>query len=435
MKNLYFKFLIFFLLISNNSYCQGNDVIIWLDNSTSISNEEFADMTTSVQQIISAVLDCNPDNRVAIVHYGGENGDEARIFIEDPNNNGAFTNNQAEAINFTRRTAQVGGQDYAHEALELIGRALDSNPLTLGIVSPRRTLNHGGGRNLVLYLFTDGHRNLGSSWLVNRNASAFNANNAFVNYTNFKNDRNATFVVTTIAPNINAQNAGAVIASVSNTGNYNGTMENYPADPDNGALPRMYLNRTSFLVSPNDLGIITSDLCFIETPCPLTLTLTSAINDVSAPQQDNRQVHETIFASNVINVNAGAIYHAGDFVELNPGFEAVNGSRFSAYIEGCSDTFIYRAANVDDDIKNDSKLSAENIKLYPNPTNNYITVDYTVGFNQVRITSIDGKTVFNQKSDISNSKQIDVSNLKNGIYTLSIVTAEGATLTEKLIKN
>lgn len=190
--------------------------------------------------------------------------------------------------------------------------------------------------------------------------------------------------------------------------------------------------------------------------CLPTLTLTSAADNMtnnSANTISLRERSDWIRASNIVNVgNAntgdGVVYHAGNFVELNPGFEAMSGSQFSAYIQGCTGGFVYKANNdvKDDYVIEESKEDAtihlvknvngkSRVSLYPNPTNNFLTVSYNISFNQIRITSIDGKTVFNQKSDVSNTKQIDVSNLKNGIYTLSIVTAEGATLTEKLIKN
>jgi hypothetical protein len=190
--------------------------------------------------------------------------------------------------------------------------------------------------------------------------------------------------------------------------------------------------------------------------CLPTLTLVSGTDNMtnnSANAVSWRERSDWIRASNIVNVgNAntgdGVVYHAGNFVELNPGFEAMSGSQFSAYIQGCTGGFVYKANNdvkfdyVIEEPKEDTTIhlvknvnGKSRVSLYPNPTNNFLTVSYNIGFNQVRITSIDGKTVFNQKSDISNSKQIDVSNLKNGIYTLSIVTTEGATLTEKLIKN
>lgn len=182
-------------------------------------------------------------------------------------------------------------------------------------------------------------------------------------------------------------------------------------------------------------------------PCVPTLTLVSTTDDVNNNDLVPikwRKASNWIKATNTVsfgnaNLGDGVVYRANNFVELNPGFQTISGAQFSAFIQECVDNnndFVYRTQNPGNDYEiKPVKSVVGKFNIYPNPSSNYITVDYVVGFNQVRITSIDGKTVFNQKSDISNSKQIDVANFKNGIYTLSIVTADGNTLTEKLIKN
>ncbi|SFB20339.1 Por secretion system C-terminal sorting domain-containing protein [Flavobacterium swingsii] len=133
----------------------------------------------------------------------------------------------------------------------------------------------------------------------------------------------------------------------------------------------------------------------------------------------------------------GVVYHAGNFVELNPGFEAIYTSQFSAYIEGCSGDFVYK--NGDNSVKeeiNQIDLIKNKITIYPNPTNSLINVSYSNSkFNQVKITSMEGRVVYNQKMEATNSYQFDISGFKNGIYTLSILTVDGTILTEKLIKN
>lgn len=180
--------------------------------------------------------------------------------------------------------------------------------------------------------------------------------------------------------------------------------------------------------------------------CPPTLTLVAGPDDMSnnSPVAVKwRKTSNWIKATNIVsvgnaNLGDGVIYRADNFVELNPGFEAVSGAQFSAFIQRCdgNNDFVYKTENNDDvEVEDNAKSLVQKLNIYPNPTNNYITVDYNVGFNQVKITSIEGKTVFNQKTAVSNSKQLDVTNLKNGIYTLSIITVNGDMLTQKLIKN
>ena len=54
-----------------------------------------------------------------------------------------------------------------------------------------------------------------------------------------------------------------------------------------------------------------------------------------------------IKAANIVAVgdnvlSNGVVYHAANYVELNPGFEAVLGAQFSAYPEGCTANYTYK---------------------------------------------------------------------------------------------
>ncbi|MFK7781280.1 3-coathanger stack domain-containing protein [Psychroserpens sp.] len=449
MKNLYILIIIIcFSFVKANAQ---RDIIFWLDNSTSISTTEWNDMTTSLNQIITDALDCNPNNRIAIVHYAGGGpilpGGNPWIYIEDPNNDGAFTNNLTEAITFPRR---MTGGDYAHESLALIGDALDAIPNSR-IISPQTQLNHIATQNLVVYLFTDTSRGLltthpsypTSSNLVSIDNPEMNSDLAFQNYTDFKNNRNATIIVTSIAlsnsaNNLLVRNAKAAISSYNISGNYNGTIENYPAEPDNNQLPRMYLESNGFDLDANDINIIASDLC----NCPITLTLSSPLDDVNSNTTENRQADETIFATNFIDVDANAIYHAGNFVELNPGFEAESQSRFAAYVEACSDDFLYRNQTTDskylndkEDIDDDLKIN-DDFRIIPNPSSNFTKLESIYSeFNRIKIISVFGEVEFYKVIKASKSFNVDVSNFPKGVYIVSISLVDGNVLIKKLVKN
>ena len=69
MKKITQFFIAVFLAI-NLTYAQGNDIIFLIDNSSSVSATEFDEMSTSIDSIIINVLNCNANNRVAVIHYG-----------------------------------------------------------------------------------------------------------------------------------------------------------------------------------------------------------------------------------------------------------------------------------------------------------------------------------------------------------------------------
>lgn len=273
MKKIYLTLLITTLLMSKH-YAQGSDVIFCIDNSGSVDGTEYAQMTASIQALIANVLSCNPNNRVAVVHYGtffnGLPTTGPRIFIESD-----FTNNITNAQNFSRR---LNSGDHYHEALGLIGNAIDNinNP---SIVSTQQNLNRNPSNSLVVFLFTDALRSQGDiingSYLVNFNSSANNSDAAFLNYTNFKNNRGAQFVVVHVSPNIQATNAAASIASLG--GSYTSTIETYPADPDGNALPRYYLLKNNFILSGTEIDEVSQDICNISIDANIDL---NPVNEV-----------------------------------------------------------------------------------------------------------------------------------------------------------
>jgi hypothetical protein len=74
----------------------------------------------------------------------------------------------------------------------------------------------------------------------------------------------------------------------------------------------------------------------------------------------------------------------------------------------------------------------DNIIIYPNPANDNINIDVK-NYNEIIITDISGKVVINLDSASTQNNTIDVSNLSNGIYFVTIKSDEQL-ITKKLIK-
>jgi len=76
-------------------------------------------------------------------------------------------------------------------------------------------------------------------------------------------------------------------------------------------------------------------------------------------------------------------------------------------------------------------IKSENINVFPNPANDYLNVDFTLNkISDVTVSLVDmtGKTVYNNTLTSLNGNQglvINTMNLANGMYTLSLRTAEG----------
>lgn len=191
------------------------------------------------------------------------------------------------------------------------------------------------------------------------------------------------------------------------------------------------------------------DVTFIDCCIP-TLILTSPADDsnnLALPAVKKRERSDWIKAANIISVGDnvqgnGVVYHAENYVELNPGFEAVLGSQFAAYPEGCSSTFVYRIGqeqnNSDEQLEENINLIKliNSFSIIPNPSSNFIEVVMNDGdFNKVNIATIDGRIVFDKFTDAINRTQIDVSKYPTGIYIINVTTEDGQIHSEKLIKN
>lgn len=421
MKNIC---LIFLLLLGIRGWTQG-DVIFMVDASSSIQdNPEYADMQNSIADIMDQVLECHPDNRVTVVQYAGNSvGPVPRIWIESNFTSTAFT--------FVRKPfATMGIGDYAHECLGMIGNALDGVP-NANILSPITTLTQTPGNSLVIFLFTDALRALGSSYLVNFASPAVGTNGAFQNYRNFKTARGASFVVMIVPPNapqdVPAIQAAATIAS--GGGSYTGAVEGYPLDPDAAATSRR-LVQGGFALTPAELSIIIEDICTVIGPpeCIPNLTLTHPPHDVTPPVQDNRAVSNEITASNWVPNNGVGVYHAEVAITLTSGFYSASGSRFRAYITDCEDDFQGRMADPNPD-------AAEKLRIWPNPASDQIRITAPSDIHEIAIARMDGTEVFRARSVSSSEYGIEVSRLPKGIYILRVTTSDGKQYIEKVVKN
>jgi len=85
-------------------------------------------------------------------------------------------------------------------------------------------------------------------------------------------------------------------------------------------------------------------------------------------------------------------------------------------------------------LSNESFEVANNIKMYPNPTNNIVVVEvYDLTNAKLQVVDITGKILMNQALNIS-SNTVNVAQLPTGMYFFKVTSNEGTT-TNKIIKN
>ncbi|OYU81558.1 MAG: hypothetical protein CFE23_03570 [Flavobacterium sp. BFFFF1] len=158
----------------------------------------------------------------------------------------------------------------------------------------------------------------------------------------------------------------------------------------------------------------------------------TATNFVTPYYEEDKSRSQWINCINTIWSGAKAIYHAGDYVEMNPGFEALSGSQFAAYIESCSNSYVYRPSQ---DMEEPLPAQSNGIRIYPNPSHSLITLSYEAAdLKSITITGMDGKRILARPAS-GREMQIDVSGFSNGIYLVTVETSERKILNSKFVKN
>ena len=71
-----------------------------------------------------------------------------------------------------------------------------------------------------------------------------------------------------------------------------------------------------------------------------------------------------------------------------------------------------------DEILANAETAAENIGIFPNPTNNSFTISGINGFQQMNVYSIDGRLV--KQKTVGCGQSIDISELPQGLYYVNI---------------
>lgn len=252
--------------LASNIKSQGVDAVFLLDNSNSVDNNEWSNMSNSTKSLIDQVLGCNPANRIAVVNYSATTSTGAKVYIESN-----FTNNATTAKNFVRRGgsapdpsgtgtpgthgATMGGGTGTYASAGILNDAL-GGLTNSNVLSTQKVLTRNTSNKTVIFLFTDGR------WT---DTVGITPAITFANYNTLKTSKNATFVVLSVPENISSLNpddvsTAAAVASVG--GNYNGDVFPNSGDPQgSGVKPRKMVYSTTFDISTLDISTIVSGIC------------------------------------------------------------------------------------------------------------------------------------------------------------------------------
>ncbi|RED42165.1 putative secreted protein (Por secretion system target) [Winogradskyella eximia] len=187
---------------------------------------------------------------------------------------------------------------------------------------------------------------------------------------------------------------------------------------------------------------INMDVTIVDDCCLPNLTSSMPINSMVQEERDF-----WISSSDVITfsdgiIGNGVVYHAGNFVELTEGFDAVTGSQFTAYPQGCSGNYQYRQPNENSEINlkgfSETYIVNENHNVFD------IVVDKSGGFieipeinldiDKITIYSLSGQILYVGGLEDKISTRVSINAFDTGVYIAVLSTKSGYTFSQKFIK-
>ncbi|MBE9481900.1 MAG: T9SS type A sorting domain-containing protein [Bacteroidetes bacterium] len=180
------------------------------------------------------------------------------------------------------------------------------------------------------------------------------------------------------------------------------------------------------------------EVTVFESPNPEISGLTLVCNEEIAVYSTNDNPGNT-YAWNVTGgtIIAGAGTHEITIQWGTPGTGYVNVTEENS--DGCSETTEDYQVTIDDCTRI-NELSSEQIRIYPNPAKNYITIEFVLNKEssyQLSLLNQIGNVVYQLKETRSFGKQItrvNISNLPEGFYTIQFRMEDGYTIQDKFVK-
>lgn len=155
----------------------------------------------------------------------------------------------------------------------------------------------------------------------------------------------------------------------------------------------------------------------------------SIFYDIEAGYFLHKEAQTDIEINSSIHSLGVAYLDAGNKVTLKPGFHAISGSTFKAFISGCGQVNS-RRENAMMQYNEDIKL----VKLYPNPTSSILYAEDLEGVTSWSLNDLNGNVVRSGKLKAGESKlEIRTQNLSQGIYYFNAILKDGKPYQESII--
>ncbi|WP_298221332.1 3-coathanger stack domain-containing protein [Flavobacterium sp.] len=174
------------------------------------------------------------------------------------------------------------------------------------------------------------------------------------------------------------------------------------------------------------------------TICADNLNFSSAI---FSGQTITKEASISITSSSIVNNGGTGIFHAGNSVTFTTNFNAISGSTFRAYIEGCSGSFVAKSAEnsvINEEEKATMLIrSLENkVKIIPNPNSGIFNLSLdNIHEGVIEISDLFGSIVYKSNFKNQSEQLINIQNRPKGIYIVKVYAESGSIYANKMIKN
>jgi hypothetical protein len=149
---------------------------------------------------------------------------------------------------------------------------------------------------------------------------------------------------------------------------------------------------------------------------------------------DGNQTYGNVTIKN----GASITYEAGLSIFLENGFKVEEGAYFEAHITPCTSSKSQAISSENSsnpivenvEMTNESSITKSSIIVYPNPAIKTLYFNVIINYSIVEVFDISGKLLLKKQLD---SRQLDISNLSQGLYFIKLETNEGMVV-KKFIK-
>ena len=179
-----------------------------------------------------------------------------------------------------------------------------------------------------------------------------------------------------------------------------------------------------------------SEMCGETEIAPVTVTINPIPDYPGGEDEQDFETGATVADLDVTPVEGGTItWYILDedvWIEISADTPLVNGGIYfaSQTVNGCEGPFLMITAN---EVLGASSFTKTNLKVYPNPVSEVLTVANDGQLSEVKVTNLLGQVVISQKA-AGSTVQIDMSGLASGNYILQVQSVEGSTIALKIIK-